>query len=587
MKFINKNIKSFFVFVISSALLISNVYTVKKAESVMGYLNDLFLNRNEAEAESEITEESYTNYESTNSTKADAMIMEGWLRIRSSQFNDQSKFPLIVVGDKKFGIRTDKLGFRINESYDAKKKDADSPKSNTFFYFRLVKNLIYYSVNKKDINVIGTVEVDSIRETNLYMSGQKKQDVCFSLTDSLLKHWDFCAESNHMRKKWICKLNLGLGKIKSESECEAKGKNIGVNKNGSSSNSNNNNNEKGKSLNVENNEDTVFQPIIVIPIPSKDCNAGWDYSAKGQNWECGCSEGGQQSPINIPDKSAVVDSPVSPLFTFDVIPAKSPITTIEGELKSQEYIKIKYFKNALRILHSNLGKVVTLDGSVYIGEEIVFHTPSEHKINGKGFDMEMQIIFYGRSKGDIAKQVILSVLFQKKPGVYNKFLDDIDFFSLPNAANPERDILHDLYIPKVFLKSSDDNQVNMKPFSFYTYQGSLTMPPCSEGTIHYVVADPMPLASAPIQLFQEAIRANSESNEIPENNRETQPLNGRPVFFFDKEKYGLGDIQEPKKIAKPAGHYEKVKKQVEDYLYVSGLDPSGLPGALVIPMDSK
>ena len=50
-----------------------------------------------------------------------------------------------------------------------------------------------------------------------------------------------------------------------------------------------------------------------------------------------------------------------------------------------------------------MGKIVTLDGAIYVAEEIVFHTPSEHTIQGKRFPLEVQIIHYGQSKGDIAK----------------------------------------------------------------------------------------------------------------------------------------------------------------------------------------
>ena len=55
--------------------------------------------------------------------------------------------------------------------------------------------------------------------------------------------------------------------------------------------------------------------------------------------------------------------------------------------------------------------------------------------------------------------------------------------------------MNDLFIPKLFYsvngKDPDDILV-MKSFSFYTYDGSLAMPPCSEDTIHYIVVDPIP-----------------------------------------------------------------------------------------------
>lgn len=586
MKFIKNNKKILLTSLITFIIFFTNVQSLKKPESVMDFLNNLFEAKTNNENDSEETQDSYSFLEARNSTgsnssnKTAGVLIEGFLKIKSDEFSNKNKFPILNVNGKRIRIRTDDQDFRINELYDEKKKDADSPKSELDFYFRLVKNLIYYTTSKKDINIVGSIEINSAKEISLFLPGAKSDDQCFQIIDSQLKQWDLCTESGELRKKWMCKINLGTGAFKNENEC-----------NGEANKKSNNKLNKSKNETIAlNNDDIIYQPIIVIPMASKDCNSGWDYASKGKNWECGCSEGSAQSPIDIPDRSSVIDSPISPLFTFESIPAKSPITTIDGELKSQEYIKIKYFKNALRILHSNLGKVVTLDGSIYIGEEILFHTPSEHKINGKSFDMEMQVIFYGRTKGDIAKQVILSFLFKKKAGVYNKFLDEIDFFSLPNTANPVRDIVNDLFIPRVFHRSNDEDDVSLKPFSFYTYQGSLTMPPCSEGTIHYVVADPIPLASVPIQLFQEAIRSNnSGGNDGSENNRETQPLNGRPVFFFDKVKYGFGDIQQEANAVSsrksPNGHYERIRRKVEDYIYINNNNPSGLPGALVIPSD--
>jgi len=327
----------------------------------------------------------------------------------------------------------------------------------------------------------------------------------------------------------------------------------------------------------------VYQPIIVIPIPAKECNQNWNYALKGNDWECGCREGMEQSPINIPSIENVIESSVKPIFTFNVIAAQSPVTSIDGELKTQEYIKIKYFKNAIRILHNNLGKIVTLDGSVYVGEEIVFHTPAEHKLNGRKMDMEMQIIYYGRSKGDIAKQIVLSFLFERRPGAYNKFLEDLDIFSLPSEDNPERDITKDLYIPRIFDSSSEESDLNFKPFSFYTYQGSLSMPPCSEGTIHYVASETIPLGSVPIQLFREALKKKDSLDNGPyKNTRKTQPLNGRNVFFFDKDKYETNI--EPLKVNLPIpGHYEKIRVKKTKYLWVNNDQPSLLPGAIVVP----
>ena len=532
-----------------AVLLIQNISTLKNKRSLIESMN-----------ESEEEELEYA-VPSTNSTSAAVMSAEGWLKISSDEFKNLVKFPAIEISGKKFFIKTDRRHFRINSMYDAKKQGADLPKTNLDFYFRLVKNLIYYTVSKKDVNMLGSIEILSVQEKTLFLPGQELDGLCFTVKDQEQISWDICADDKKTADNFLCKIRTSLG-----IPCTA-----------SSANSSNNNKTSI--------ETQTYQPIIVIPVPAKECNSNWDYNVKGNDWECGCKEGAEQSPIDIPEISNIIESAVTPYFTFNPMIAKSPITSIDGELKTHENIKIKYFKNAIRILHNDIGKIVTLDGSVYIGEEIVFHTPSEHKINGRKMAMEMQIIYYGRSKGDIAKQVVLSFLFEQRAGIYNKFLEDLDIFNLPNEGTPERDIKNDLFVPRIFYNSDEDEEINTKPFSFYTYQGSLTMPPCSEGTIHYVASDPIPIGSVVVQLFREANKKeNILENGSMNNARKNQPLNGRKVFYFDKDKYDLNmKIPVEKDLIPNPGHYERIRQRKTMYQWVNDAKPSRYPGAMVVP----
>jgi carbonic anhydrase len=282
------------------------------------------------------------------------------------------------------------------------------------------------------------------------------------------------------------------------------------------------------------------------------------------------------------------------MFQYDIVSSTASSTTYDGLLTQGDSIRIRYEKGAIRIYHPNMGKIVTLDGGVYIAEEISFHTPSEHKINGQSMDMEMQVVHFGRSKGDISNQVILSFLFKKTPGAYNKFIDKLDFFNLPNPVDDYRDLTQDFYIPSVFYSSEDDNISTLQPFSFFTYEGSITMPPCSERTTHYVVSDAIPLSNTVLTLFKEALRkpdmvnTNDQSEIIPsedgvvENNRQTQPLNGRKVFLFDHIRYGCIEYKPKKLRIKHAGHYEKIERDATEFIFVNGDTPSGLPGSFLI-----
>jgi hypothetical protein len=136
----------------------------------------------------------------------------------------------------------------------------------------------------------------------------------------------------------------------------------------------------------------------------------------------------------------------------------------------------------------------------------------------------------------------------------------------------------------------------MTPFSFYTYSGSLTTPPCNEKTIHYVASEPIGISSTVIELFKEALRIPDlqDSNggiivsedSIMQSNRKCQKLNGRPVFWYNHKKFSCPTFKKMKKGNGDAnhkkGHYERKESSAIQYFFVEGADPSNLPGAFVV-----
>ena len=242
----------------------------------------------------------------------------------------------------------------------------------------------------------------------------------------------------------------------------------------------------------------------------------------------------------------------------------------------------------------SFGKVVFTNGAVYEAKEILIHTPSEHTINGKYYDMEVQIIHYGVSKGDIDKQVSLSFLFKSKPGVLNKFFEKLDYYNLPNPIDQSKFINNELFIPHLLDLNDDDDSISMKSFSFYQYNGSLSLPPCTERTTVLVASEPIEMSSTTIALFKEALRVPDTINENGQvflgdleekfSNRAIQQLNGREVEYYNHLKYGCPEFIQKKKLKKRIqGHYEKRTVDSTEYFYVNGNKTSGIPGALVVP----
>jgi len=259
-------------------------------------------------------------------------------------------------------------------------------------------------------------------------------------------------------------------------------------------------------------------------------------------------------------------------------------------IKEGQNQKIFFKDGALRI-YGDFGKIVTLDGTGYYAEEINFHTPAEHVINGKRADMEMKIIHRAKTVGDFGKSLTLSFLFKGKPGAYNKFLDKLDFYNLPNPYDKVMEIKEDIFIPNVLLDEDIEGSSEMTPFSFYSYEGSLTEPPCNEKTIVYVASEPIPVSISTLTLFREALSMPDQTDfagrviESPKNlsnSRKTMPLKGRAIFHYNKKnecpifKRKITDHDHRK------GHYERVKKLGVQYYYVAGENPSGMPGAFVV-----
>ena len=477
------------------------------------------------------------NNDKSINTRKEIFILEDSLSIRSFAFSNKFKYP---------HIRLNNDSFRINN----KTKDI-------YFLFKLMKDNIIYISNQNEIQVLDSINLSEIK--NL-----EREDVnCFNIFTNNSISFKLCSKTTGIRNIWYCELANLLKKH--DPFCKRV------------------RDFKERYVELEN---TTIQPILLVPEVSRNCNENFNYSKNGMDWECQCSDGQKQSPINVNTREVsnltlLNSSTISigiPNFYFE------PVNTDENR------ILIKYIDKSIRIKHSSFGKIVTYDGDVLIMQEIIFKTPSEHQIDGKTFDMEMQVIAYGIS-GYIDKQAVLSILFRKEPGAYNKFIDDVNFFNLPNIDYKTKHIQGELFIPKVFHNSNDLTN-DYKPFSFYTYEGSLTSPPCTERTTYYIVDEPVPIAENMIRLLKEAIMDDTDNGiksvndyfypQNISNARSIQKLNNRKVYYFDSG-FIKNDINNTREQSSNEDyHYEKIKVKKNKYVRVLNNNPSNVPNSFIV-----
>jgi len=167
----------------------------------------------------------------------------------------------------------------------------------------------------------------------------------------------------------------------------------------------------------------------MVPVPSPFCNEKWNYNKKGSNWNCKCSESLSQSPINIRSaESCVVATNKRVDFSFFDLQTSDLAFFYEDNM-----LKLKCGLDSPSECEKVIfAKLIDLDFTEYSAREIRFHTPAEHTLDGRDFDMEIQVVFTAYTEGDIKKKAVLSFWVEMVPGSRNQFLDLIDPLMLPN-----------------------------------------------------------------------------------------------------------------------------------------------------------
>ena len=132
-----------------------------------------------------------------------------------------------------------------------------------------------------------------------------------------------------------------------------------------------------------------------------------------------------------------------------------------------------------------------------------FHKPSEERVNGRSYDMVAHLVH----KDEAGGLAVVAVLLERgsDQAQVQQVLNNLPLEKhQPNAAAEPVDLNH--------LLPADRR--------YYTFMGSLTTPPCSEGVLWMVMRQPVPIGPAQLAIFAKL---------YPMNARPVQPAGGRTV----------------------------------------------------------
>jgi len=197
-----------------------------------------------------------------------------------------------------------------------------------------------------------------------------------------------------------------------------------------------------------------------------------------------CGLGKSQSPIDIRGATAAD----LPAIEFNY--KSSPLDVVDNRHTIQ--------------LNFAPGSSIDVGGARYELVQIHFHRPSEGKVDGNSFVMEAHLVH----RNVDGKLAVVAILLDT--GGASGFIDTV-WKNLP--AEKEKEVL---------VKSVAIDATNLLPENkgYYTFQGSLTTPPCGEQVTWLVLKTPVKISDAEVAAFAKI---------YPMNARPTQPLNGREI----------------------------------------------------------
>ncbi|XP_059627015.1 alpha carbonic anhydrase 7-like [Cornus florida] len=153
-----------------------------------------------------------------------------------------------------------------------------------------------------------------------------------------------------------------------------------------------------------------------------------------------------------------------------------------------------------------------INGTKYELRECHWHSPSEHTIDGKRFDLELHLVHESKSK----KIAVVGIMYKfgRTDSFLLKMKDHLE--AMANSNELER------VVGKV-----DPKQIKIGSRKYYRYIGSLTAPPCTQNVVWTIVRKVRTVTREQVRLLRDAVHDDQKANVRP-----IQPINTRSVQLY-------------------------------------------------------
>ncbi|UCD36713.1 MAG: carbonic anhydrase family protein [Fidelibacterota bacterium] len=193
--------------------------------------------------------------------------------------------------------------------------------------------------------------------------------------------------------------------------------------------------------------------------------------------------------------------------------SQSPIDLTQVAGSSSLNVTFHYTPTPLQLINTGhtvqvnpqVENYMTIDNRRYELKQFHFHAPSEHLVNGEQCDLEAHLVHEGPD-GELA---VVGLFYRL--GAENDLISVL-WERIPSEPGSEQIYPEAVIDPRIMITPAGQ---------FYTYDGSLTTPPYTEGVKWVLLQSPLTVSSNQLEVFIE---------RFGENARPVQPLHGRVVL---------------------------------------------------------
>ncbi|PQQ05426.1 alpha carbonic anhydrase 7 [Prunus yedoensis var. nudiflora] len=214
-----------------------------------------------------------------------------------------------------------------------------------------------------------------------------------------------------------------------------------------------------------------------------------------QEWSL-CNKGSMQSPIDLLD---------------DRVEVVSDLGRLQGSYRPRNATLKNRGHDIMLKWEADAG-FIRINGTLYQLKQCHWHSPSEHTVNDKSFDLEVHLVH----QSPTGKIAVTGILY--KIGEPDPFLTSMMDYLVDISGTSEKQKVVGMVDPK---------QIKTGSTKYYRYIGSLTIPPCTQDVIWTIIEEVRSVSSEQVKFLRVAVHDESDTNARP-----VQPRNRRIVQLY-------------------------------------------------------